>query len=138
MAKTSKTRRINMRSLVAATVGRESPYPVYRFSGRTFFERPNHNPFKDSAPVEVTTVYAQPGTVDAAYAFGLEATGGAASYTWALDAGALPDGLALSELGVLTGIPSQAGTFMFSVRASDVITPENTATGVVTMVVVSP
>ncbi len=35
----------NIRSLVTAIDGKEKPYPVYRFSGRVFVERPKHNPF---------------------------------------------------------------------------------------------
>lgn len=38
-------RRMSARSLVIALDGPERPYPVYRFSGRIFAERPKHNPF---------------------------------------------------------------------------------------------
>jgi hypothetical protein len=38
-------RRINVRSTVIAVDGAERPYPVYRFSGRPFGEKPRHNPF---------------------------------------------------------------------------------------------
>lgn len=40
-------RTINVRSAVVALDGPKRPYDVYRFSGKSFFERPQHNPFKD-------------------------------------------------------------------------------------------
>ena len=41
------TRRISVKALVHALSGKEQPYPVYRFSGRQFYAKPKHNPFKD-------------------------------------------------------------------------------------------
>jgi hypothetical protein len=38
-------RHISVRSVVHALDGPERGYPVYRFSHRSFFERPKHNPF---------------------------------------------------------------------------------------------
>lgn len=43
-------RKVSVRGLSIALSGREKPYDVYRFSGRPFFERANHNPFKGIAP----------------------------------------------------------------------------------------
>ena len=40
------TRKISVRSISFALSGPEQPYPVYPFSRRQFFEKPNHNPFK--------------------------------------------------------------------------------------------
>lgn len=41
-----KVPKISAKTLVYALDGPEKPYPVYRFSrGRTFLERPKHNPF---------------------------------------------------------------------------------------------
>jgi len=45
MRKKPRTRKISMRSAVHHIAGPEQDYPVYRFSGRHFFERPKHNPF---------------------------------------------------------------------------------------------
>lgn len=39
------TRKISMRSVVHHLAGPEVDYPVYRFSGAVFVERPKHNPF---------------------------------------------------------------------------------------------
>ncbi|KRA73095.1 hypothetical protein ASD78_16040 [Lysobacter sp. Root667] len=46
------------------------------------------------------------------------ANGGTAPYTFALSAGALPPGLSLSAAGVLSGTPTAAGTFNFTVQAT--------------------
>jgi hypothetical protein len=44
---------------------------------------------------------------------------GTAPISFSLSAGALPPGVALSSAGVLSGVPSAAGTFDFTVRATD-------------------
>jgi hypothetical protein len=44
---------------------------------------------------------------------------GTAPISFALTAGALPPGLALSPAGVISGVPSAAGSFGFTVRATD-------------------
>jgi hypothetical protein len=58
----------------------------------------------------------------------LIATGGTAPYTWAVEAGStLPPGLALSA-GALSGTPTTAGTFTFSLQVTDSqATPATTA-----------
>lgn len=41
------------------------------------------------------------------------------SYTWAVVSGSLPPGLSLSATGALTGTPSLAGTYTFTVQVTD-------------------
>ncbi len=53
------------------------------------------------------------------YSVQLSATGGTAPYTFAVTAGALPDGLTLSPAGLLSGTPTAPGTFIFTVTATD-------------------
>lgn len=50
----------------------------------------------------------------------LSATGGAGPYAFSVSAGSLPNGLSLSPGGVLSGTPTTANTFNFTVRATDV------------------
>ena len=60
------------------------------------------------------------GTVGTAYQLQFAATGGAPAYTWSVSAGALPAGLALDpSTGVLTGTPTAAGPFNFTVGVKD-------------------
>jgi hypothetical protein len=68
----------------------------------------------------ITTVTPSVGTLGAAYSQTLVATGGAgaSTYTWSLVSGTLPPGLTLSAAGVLSGTPTAAGTFTFSVQVS--------------------
>jgi hypothetical protein len=62
-----------------------------------------------------------PGTVGEFYCCGnLFASGGVPEYTWSLVAGELPPGLELAESpGRITGTPTTAGTFTFTVRVTD-------------------
>ena len=59
------------------------------------------------------------GEVGIAYTATLGASGGSSPYTWALDGGALPGGLTLGSDGGVSGAPTAAGTFNFTVKASD-------------------
>jgi len=59
------------------------------------------------------------GTAGAAYSQTFTATDGVAPYTYAITAGALPAGVTLSTGGVLSGTPTVAGSFAFTVQATD-------------------
>jgi outer membrane autotransporter protein len=77
-----------------------------------------------SLTIAVPTLTIAPATLPAgdigtAYSQTLTTTGGTAPYTYALDSGALPAGLTLSNAGVLSGTPTAAGTFNFVVRSTD-------------------
>ncbi len=70
-------------------------------------------------PVDITTTTLPGGEVSAAYSQALAASGGTTPYTWTLDSGALPDNLSLSAAGVISGTPTVAGTFNFTVKVTD-------------------
>jgi hypothetical protein len=59
------------------------------------------------------------GMVTVGYAFCLHALGGAKPYTWALVAGSLPPGLALSAGGHVTGTPTATGGFTAVFECTD-------------------
>ena len=59
------------------------------------------------------------GTAGVAYTQTFTASGGIAPYTYTLSAGALPAGMTFTAGGVLSGTPTVAGTFNFSVTATD-------------------
>ena len=68
----------------------------------------------------VTTSPLPPGRVNVAYSQTLTASGGTAPYAnWAIIGGAQPTGLNLSTVGVLSGTPTTAGTYNFTVRVTD-------------------
>ncbi|HEV2507903.1 MAG TPA: putative Ig domain-containing protein [Mesorhizobium sp.] len=60
------------------------------------------------------------GTLGASYSATLNpASGGTSPYNYVVTAGALPAGVTLSATGTLSGTPTVAGTFNFSVTATD-------------------
>lgn len=59
------------------------------------------------------------GTQGAAFSETFTQTGGTGSVTFTLNSGTLPTGLTLSTAGVLSGTPSQSGTFQITVKAKD-------------------
>ncbi|MHC1763940.1 MAG: choice-of-anchor D domain-containing protein [Verrucomicrobiia bacterium] len=83
----------------------------------------DENPFdialtgKGVLPPQITTASPLPsGMTGEPYSFNLVASGGTEPYTWSVSSGALPAGLALSSLGILSGTPTAAGDGAFSVR----------------------
>ena len=59
------------------------------------------------------------GTCNVSYVANLDATGGLGTLTYNITAGALPAGLTISAAGLISGTPTAAGTFAFSVKAAD-------------------
>jgi Putative Ig domain len=77
-----------------------------------------------SAAITITTVSPLPdAVVGTAYDTGFSATGGVVPYTWAITAGALPDGLTFdTAMGVISGTPTTAGTSSLTIQATDAAT----------------
>ena len=84
--------------------------------------------FVVNPPGSLTVLTSSPlpnGAVGAPYSQGLIATGGVTPYKgWTLGGGSLPPGLAitagvLSGTGLVSGTPTSAGTFLFSVQVTD-------------------
>lgn len=59
------------------------------------------------------------GTAGTAYSQTVTATGGNAPYSFAITSGTLPAGLSFSSTGTLSGTPTVAGSFNFTVTATD-------------------
>ncbi len=71
-------------------------------------------------PVTLECVSVTTGQVGNTYTSSLIASGGTSPYTYSITAGALPPGLALNTTsGVITGIPTAAGTFNFTAKVVD-------------------
>ncbi|WP_461257686.1 SUMF1/EgtB/PvdO family nonheme iron enzyme [Treponema sp. R80B11-R83G3] len=101
---------------------------AYRPNGGPFY-RNSYNGFRlvrpngDGGPVgtapTITTTSLPGGTVGTTYSQSLSATG-TTPITWSVDSGTLPTGLNLAEAtGVISGTPTAAGTFNFTVRATN-------------------
>ncbi|MBR0248167.1 MAG: putative Ig domain-containing protein, partial [Synergistaceae bacterium] len=80
----------------------------------------NPSPFKPNTPVVVITIDTDDilpsGEVGTAYSQTLIAT--PSTVTWAVESGSLPNGLELSTAGEISGTPTLAGSFKFTVRAT--------------------
>src|SRR6202158_1428998 len=73
-----------------------------------------------SAPtIVVSPPTLTPGTFGSAYSQSLTASGGQAPYTYARASGGLPGGLSLASTGAITGTPTAAGNFTFTVTGTD-------------------
>ena len=82
----------------------------------------------------ITTATLPGGFVGTVYNQTLAATG-STPITWTLYSGSLPDGLTLSEAGVISGTPTLAGTFNFTVEATN---PEGDDTQALTIEIATP
>jgi Putative Ig domain len=88
------------------------------------------------SPLTITTTSVPAAIVGTAYSTQLEATGGAPSYSWTIDAGSLPDGLTLDSSGLVSGMPTTAGVLTFTAKVTD--TAGATDTQVLTISVITP
>ncbi len=75
--------------------------------------------------ITVTPTTLPNGDKGGAYSQTVTASGGTAPYTYAVTGGALPTGVSMSTGGVVSGTPTVAGTFYFTVTATD----SNSCTG---------
>ncbi|MGA9750656.1 MAG: putative Ig domain-containing protein [Acidobacteriota bacterium] len=70
-------------------------------------------------PIVVNPATLPSGTVGGAYSQNISASGGTGVYSFEVTLGSLPAGLALSLTGTLSGVPTAAGTFSFTMTATD-------------------
>jgi len=72
------------------------------------------------APPNITTTSLPPGTFNGAYAQVVSATGGSGALGWTVVGGGLPPGLNLNASnGNISGVPTQTGSFPFTIRVTD-------------------
>ena len=104
---------------------------AFSFSIRATDASPAPGPFSSPAviytlQIAAPTIVVSPATgalpgglITVPYNQAVTASGGAAPYGFAVTAGALPGGLTLSAAGALSGTPTLAGSYGFSVVATD-------------------
>ena len=72
-----------------------------------------------AAPLTITTGSLPNGVLNSAYSATLAGSGGTLPYGWSLQSGSLPPGLSLSTSGTISGTPTAAGSYNFTVRLTD-------------------
>jgi hypothetical protein len=72
-----------------------------------------------TAPIEISPAGVPDGAVGSPYGVSFTASGGFGAHEFAVSSGALPAGLSLAPNGALSGTPTEAGAFAFTVRATD-------------------
>jgi len=83
----------------------------------------------DPATLAIATTSLASGQVGTAYNQPVSAIGGTTPYTWSISSGSLPPGLSINvSTGQISGTPTTAGTFNFTVRAADAGDPQQTDT----------
>ncbi len=80
-------------------------------------------------PLSISTSSLPNGTVGVAYNATVSATGGTAGYSWSIVSGLLPAGLTMAATsGQISGTPSAAGNYDFTLQVTDSGAPAQTAT----------
>src|SRR5262249_35120471 len=80
-------------------------------------------------PVVVAGATLPSAGINQSYSATVAAVGGFAPYAWSLAGGTLPAGVTLTPSGVVTGTPTQSGSFTFIAMAMDSARPGKFATG---------
>jgi hypothetical protein len=76
--------------------------------------------------LEITTASVPAGYTCGPYNVAMQARGGTPPYVWSIaDGGSLPEGIALSADGEITGVMTVAGDYPFTVRCTDSADPAN-------------
>ncbi|WP_430391814.1 putative Ig domain-containing protein [Dyella sp. 20L07] len=76
-----------------------------------------------TSPITVSPGTLPTPAIGVAYSQQLSSTGGVGSYTYSVTPGSLPPGLTLSSSGLISGVPTGAGSYGFAVSIQDSTTP---------------
>jgi len=88
------------------------------------------------AALTITTNTLSNGTIGVAYAETVSIAGGTPAFTWSIPSGKLPAGLTLAATtGTLSGTPTQAGTYNFTLKVLDSGSPQQSASKSFTVVI---
>ncbi len=91
-------------------------------------------PALNGNPLAISTTVLPQSVAGTPYTATLAVTGGTPAYSWSLVSGQLPTGLTLSaNTGVISGIPTTAGTYSFVIAVADSSSPSQTANATITL-----
>jgi hypothetical protein len=99
----------------------EDPYTPYAdpTNGRLYVSDAYNNRILIFDTIHITTTSLAGGTAGQGYSDTVDTAGGQGTLSLVVTAGALPPGLLLSSGGAITGTPTTAGTYNFTVTATD-------------------
>jgi hypothetical protein len=92
------------------------------------------------AKLVINPVNPPPAHINAPYSLSISGQGSSAIAGWAVSAGQLPPGLSLNvsqfnlNIAIVSGVPTQAGTYTFTVQAQDYTLPQTATLGVTVVV----
>src|SRR5215469_15902639 len=89
-------------------------------------------------PLIIETVSPAKAFLRQEYRFALHARGGINPLRWEVTSGSMPDGIELSQDGLLTGIPKETGEFVFTATVSDSGKPPRQKAQQLTLLVTAP
>jgi hypothetical protein len=89
-------------------------------------------------PLVIENLSLPKGLLRQEYHFNLRAKGGISPLAWEVTSGSLPEGITLSPDGVLSGVPTETGEFVFRVTITDSDKPPRQKTQELTLLVIAP
>ena len=101
------------------TVSSPGAYSVTVANASGCVSSTNTTVISNTATVTVTNPATSTATVGVGFSQNFTASGGVAPRSFSLASGSLPTGLSLATSGVLSGTPTQTGSFSLTVRATD-------------------
>ncbi|SDL84989.1 Uncharacterized protein YhjY, contains autotransporter beta-barrel domain [Janthinobacterium sp. OK676] len=119
---------VSLNTATGALSGTPMAGGVFNFTVRATDSSTGSGPYSGARAYSLTvaapTISIAPTTLPAmtsgvAYSQTIAASGGTSTYTYAKTAGSLPAGLALAADGTLSGTPTAAGAYSFTVTATD-------------------
>ena len=130
---------LSLNTATGALSGTPTAGGVFNFTVRATDSSTGSGPYSGARAYSLTvaapTISIAPSTlpvptVGVAYSQGITATGGTAAYSYAVTAGSVPAGLSLAPDGTLSGTPTTAGAYSFTVTATDSSTGAGPYSGV--------
>jgi hypothetical protein len=91
-----------------------------------------------AATLHLSPQYLPTATVSVADTQQITASGGAPPYSYIVTSGGLPPGLILSSGGMVSGTPTTAGSYQFTITATDAAATPDTGSAVYTLLIKAP